>query len=359
MGMEPVAKMKSRIQIVEDELIVASDIKSCLLSLGYFVTCISATGEDAVEHAARHKPNLVLMDIKLKGEMDGISAAGLIREQSRIPVVYLTGNMDVGLLERAKRTEPFGYLVKPFEEHELMSTIETAMYRHRMELRLLESEQRFRRLVENAADAIYVCDRDGDMVDVNVAACDALGYSCQELLGMKVSDINPEMTQERIEELIEQAMDQESPITLSGRHTRGDGATFPIEVRITTFISEGKPLLLALARDVSEHKRLVSELRESIRRVNTLKSIVPLCVLKKNLTSAEEIEEGIRAHHSTVLTSGVCPDCLSAFKRDISTGMKGKKPEGKPYSPSGSEAQDPSHPQPPPRDLSKDSRPSR
>ena len=359
MGRESVAKLKSRIQIVEDELIVASDIKSCLRTLGYEVTCISATGKDAVEHAAHHKPNLVLMDIKLKGKMDGIDAAALIREQCRIPVVYLTANMDVVLLERAKHTEPFGYLVKPFEEHELMSTIETAMHRHRMELLLQESEQRFRRLVENAADAFYVCDSFGKIVDVNEAACDALGYSCQELLSKKVSDINPEMSRERMEELLEQAMSQEGPITLSGRHTREDGTTFPIEVRITTFLSDGKPLLLALARDVSEHERLVNELREAVRKVNTLKSIVPLCVLKKNLTSAEEIEEGIRAHHNTVLTSGVCPECLSAFKRDISTGTKGKKPNEKYYSPSGPDAQDPSHPQLPPRDFSKDSRPSR
>ena len=346
MGRESVAKTKSRIQIVEDELIVASDIKSCLHTLGYEVTCISDTGQDAVEQAARHKPNLVLMDIKLKGGMDGISVAGLIREQSRIPVVFLTANMDAGLLERAKRTEPFGYLIKPFKEHELMSTIETAMHRHQMELRLLESEQRFRRLVENAADAFYVCDMDGNMVDVNAAACDALGYSCQELLSMKVSEINPEMTQERVVALLEQAL-QEGPVTLSGRHARKDSMSFPIEVRITTFLLEGKPLLLALARDVSEHEHLVGELREAIRKVNTLKSIVPLCVLKMNLTGARAIEDGIRAHHDTVMSSGVCPECLNAFK----SALSGKKQGEKVYSPSSPDSQDPSQPQPPPRDF--------
>ncbi len=349
------AEKKSRIQIVEDEMIVASDIKSCLCSMGYEVTCISDTGEDAVEQAARYKPNLVLMDIKLKGGMDGISAAGLIRERCRIPVVYLTANMDMALLERAKRTEPFGYLVKPFEEHELMSTIETAMYRHRMETRLLESEQRFRRLVENAADAFYVCNSEGNLVDVNAAACDALGYSCQELLSMKVSDINPEMTQERIAALLEQTTEQEGPVTLRGRHTGKNSTSFPIEVRITTFISEGRPLLLALARDVSEHERLVSELREAIRKVNTLKSIVPLCVLKKNLTSAGAIEEGIRAHHDTVMNSGVCPECLNAFKRDLShnTGgnRTGKNSGRKAYSSSRSDPQDPSQLQLPSRDF--------
>lgn len=353
----------SRIQIVEDELIVASDIENCLRTLGYEVTCISDSGEDAVERAARDLPHLVLMDIKLKGKMDGIDAAALIREQCKIPVVYLTANTNTDLLERAKRTEPFGYLVKPFEEHELMSTIETAMYHHRMELRLQESEQRFRRLVENAADAFYVCDSTGRLVDVNVAACDALGYTSRELLALRASDINPDMTRECIEGLLEEVTDKKGPITLSGRHTRGDGTTFPIEVRITTFLSDGKPLLLALARDVSEHERMVSELREAIRRVNILKSIVPLCVLKKNLTSAEGIEEGIRAHHNTVLTRGVCPECLSAFKRDVSKGLKGKPPKhlnhpkDKYYRPSGPEASEQA--QSSPRDFSKDSRPSR
>ncbi len=343
---------RSRIQIVEDERIVAVDIESCLNSMGYDVTCISKTGKDAVLCAAKDHPSLVLMDIKLKGKMDGIEAAAIIRRECRIPVVYLTANMDMAVLERAKRTEPFGFLVKPFDNQELMSTIETAIYRHRMEVLLQESEQRFRSLVENAADAFYVCDAAGRVVDANEAACQALGYRPEELLSLRASDFNPEISAERISLLLDQAMAQDGPITLKGRHLRKDGESFPVEVRITSFVSEGKPLLLALARDVSEHERLVSELREAVRKVNSLKSIVPLCVLRQNLSNAEDIQQGIRTHHDTVMSKGVCTECLNAFKEDVG------KAKGT-YLRPGSESQSSSQAQPSPRALPKDSRPSR
>ncbi len=346
---------RSKIQIVEDELIVATDLKDSLSSMGYNVTCIASTGKDAVESARKDHPNLVLMDIRLKGKMDGIEAADIIRKELNIPVVYLTANRDMSMLEKAKRTEPFGFLVKPFDSHELMSTIETAIYRHKMEMRLQESEQRFRSLVENAADAFYVCDEAGRLVDANEAACQALGYKLEELLSLKISDFNLDMNRERISMFLAQTRTQDEPITLKGRHLKQNGESFPIEVRITSFTSEGKPLLLALARDTSEHEGLISELRDAVRRVNTLKSIVPLCVLRKNLSKAEEIEEGIHAHHDAVMNNGVCNECLSAFKNDL---IRSKKP----YLSSSDVSQSPSEqaqPQASPRALPKDSRPSR
>ncbi len=133
-----------QILLAEDELMIAEDIQINLEELGYHVVQIVTSGEEAVASAAKLHPDIVLMDIMLKGEMDGIHAAQLIRSQHNIPVVYLTSYSDKETLERAKITEPFGFILKPFHIDGLQSTIEMALYKHRMEQRLSESEGRMR-----------------------------------------------------------------------------------------------------------------------------------------------------------------------------------------------------------------------
>jgi CheY-like chemotaxis protein len=124
---------KPGIFIVEDESIVANDLKETLMSLGYDVKGIARSGENAVEAIRETRPDLVLMDIHLAGKMDGVEAAGKIHVICNIPVIYLTAYADKPLLERAKLTEPYGYVLKPFDERELHSVIEMALYKHRIE----------------------------------------------------------------------------------------------------------------------------------------------------------------------------------------------------------------------------------
>ncbi|WP_321506552.1 response regulator [uncultured Methanoregula sp.] len=119
--------------IVEDEAIVANDIKETLKSLGYTVPGIAKSGELALEKIPAILPDLILMDIHLAGKMDGIEAAGKINVLYDIPVIYLTAYADKSLLERAKITEPYGYVIKPYDERELHSVIEMAIYKHKIE----------------------------------------------------------------------------------------------------------------------------------------------------------------------------------------------------------------------------------
>ena len=122
-----------RILIVEDEIIVARDLKDTLNRLGYDAYDIASDGREAVAKAEDGRADLVLMDIVLKGEMDGVRSAETIRKKCSIPVVYLTAHGEGETLERAKQTEPFGYILKPFTERELKTNIEIALYRQEME----------------------------------------------------------------------------------------------------------------------------------------------------------------------------------------------------------------------------------
>ena len=133
---------EAKILIVEDENIVALNLQTRLKSLGYQVAGMASTGEDAVKKCGETMPDLVLMDIMLRGEMDGVAAADQIREKYHVPVVYLTAYADDVTLERAKVTEPFGYMLKPFEVKEIRTTIEIALYKHRMDRLLQESNSR-------------------------------------------------------------------------------------------------------------------------------------------------------------------------------------------------------------------------
>lgn len=117
-----------KILVVEDENSVALDIKNRLTKLGYSVTGMASTGESAIKKAEENKPNLVLVDIVLKGEIDGIEAARYIHDNLDIPIVYLTAYADDDLIERAKHTEPYGYILKPFQNKDLRSNIEIALY---------------------------------------------------------------------------------------------------------------------------------------------------------------------------------------------------------------------------------------
>jgi CheY-like chemotaxis protein len=141
---------KGLILIVEDEAIIAIDIKRSLVELGYDVTPVAVSGIDAIQKAEEYEPDLVLMDIVMPGETDGIEAAREIQSKLDIPVVYLTAYADKEIVDRAKTTKPYGYITKPFTERDLYSNIEIALYKHKMNKKLkddLEVEHRLNRLL--------------------------------------------------------------------------------------------------------------------------------------------------------------------------------------------------------------------
>lgn len=124
-----------KILVVEDENVVALEIKKRLKRLGYLVPSVASSGREAINKTEGFLPDLVLMDIRLKGDMDGIETAKEINKRFNIPVIYLTAHSDDETLKRAKQTDPYGYILKPFEEDDLRTTIELALHRSKMEKR--------------------------------------------------------------------------------------------------------------------------------------------------------------------------------------------------------------------------------
>jgi CheY-like chemotaxis protein len=146
--------IKAKIMIVEDECIVADGLRVDLEGMGYEVSAMVSSGEEAIQQAEQDKPDAVLMDIVLRGEINGIDAADKIRTGIAIPVIFLTAHSGQSALERAKVTEPFGYLLKPYHVKELRSTIEITLYKARMEKRLREVRKERERLIDQLQEAL-------------------------------------------------------------------------------------------------------------------------------------------------------------------------------------------------------------
>ncbi len=251
---------QTRILVVEDECIVALDIKERLESLGYDVPTTVAAGEKAIEQAGLLRPDLVLMDIHLQGQMDGIEAADQIRRQFGIPVIYLTANADHRTVERAKFTQPFGYVIKPFEERELHTTIEVALYKHQSEHRLKESEERYRLLAELSPEAIIVQTDDG-IVYGNPAAASLFGARRVEtLLGRAVADFVHPDARENFRARERHLRENQQSDLKAERFVRLDGQVRDVEVVMASVTYGGKPATQILTRDITERRRAEEQL---------------------------------------------------------------------------------------------------
>ncbi|GAB4254467.1 MAG: hypothetical protein Kow0079_10720 [Vicingaceae bacterium] len=160
---------KKRIFVVEDESIVSKDIQQSLKKLGFEIAGAASSGEKAIEKIEETKPDLVLMDIMLKGEMSGIDTAEIVKEKFNIPVIYLTAYADEGTLSKAKVTEPYGYIIKPFKEIDLLTSIEMALYKHGKEVEVIKERDFLYSLVEQKEEGVMFVKSNSRLVKVNTA----------------------------------------------------------------------------------------------------------------------------------------------------------------------------------------------
>lgn len=169
-----------KILIVEDEKIISLDLQRRLEKFGYEVTGLATTGEEAISLAEKRQPDIVLMDIMLAGETDGIDAAKIINRRFQIPVIFLTAYADEKTLERAKEAEPFGYILKPFKEKELYTTIDISLYKHRIDNQLKKQERRLSAILHSIEEGIIATDGSGAIQFMNPVAETITGWSEEE-----------------------------------------------------------------------------------------------------------------------------------------------------------------------------------
>jgi PAS domain S-box-containing protein len=252
-----------RILIVEDEVVVAEDIKQTLEKTGYRVVDIVGRGEEAVEMARRYTPDLVLMDIVLKGKMDGIEAADTIKSELNVPVVYLTAYIDEEKLERAKVTESFGYILKPFDNRELHGNIEMALYKHKMEKELKRERNELQIILDSVPTRIWYKNTENKIIKVNRALSESVGMSPGEMEGKNAHEIFPELAQRY------SAYDQE--VLTSGKPKQNilekfdgvPGETRWVLTNIAPYRDENDKIIgtIAIALDITERKKAEKNLK--------------------------------------------------------------------------------------------------
>ncbi|MBN2201582.1 response regulator [bacterium] len=261
---------ETRILVVEDEVIIAMEIRDRLGKLGYTVTGVAPSGEEAIRKMTETHPDLVLMDIMLEGPMDGVETAERIRAAHDVPVIFLTAYSDSTTLERAKISEPFGYILKPFDERELHTTIEIALYRHQMEQRLRASERWFSTTLKSIGDAVITTDTQRVVTFMNPVAerltewtaADASGKSIEAVFRVvsekgRVPVVNP-VASALQDDAVAGLAEGTILISRNGREIPVDDSAAPIKDekgRIT-----GAVLVF---RDIAEKKKLEKQLRQA------------------------------------------------------------------------------------------------
>ncbi|MCK5148262.1 PAS domain S-box protein [bacterium] len=178
-----------KIMIVEDELIIAHDIKRILINSGYVVSAIASSGELALQQIDKLKPDLVLMDIKLKGDMNGIETAGQAHALYDVPVVYMTANADIETVERAKQAEPYGFIYKPVQPVVLKAVIEMALYKHGAEKQLKQREAWLDATLNSIGDAVISTDIEGLIISMNPVAEKLTGWKQDMSVGRPLTKV--------------------------------------------------------------------------------------------------------------------------------------------------------------------------
>jgi PAS domain S-box-containing protein len=260
-------QIKRRILVVDDEPDILFLVKRTLEKEGYDVLTASS-GRECLEILEDTVPDLILMDIMMEG-MDGIETAQAVRERFHIPVIYLTAYDDDMVLDRAKMTAPYGYLIKPFQQREIYAAIEVALYKHRIEEEIMAEQERFRAVFEHAPSGIALMEADGRFFKVNRALQEILGYTEDELLNMTLVDItHPSDTEKNLRLFREMVGGGRDSYQVLGRCYRKDGRVIWADLRVSA-VRDARgnyQYNFVMVQDVTERKEAEEEMRRGLMR---------------------------------------------------------------------------------------------
>ncbi|MFP4302366.1 MAG: response regulator [Alkalispirochaetaceae bacterium] len=254
-----------RIAVVEDERLVALDIKNHLERFGYVVPRTFTRAEDLLAYIANEPPELVLMDIHLEGELDGITAAERIRRDFDIPVILLTAYADEATIERARTSRPFAYLIKPFNSRELRTSIVISIERHNLERAVRERQLLLNTVVENVGEGIFLCDQSGTVRYVNGIAASMLGVAPEELYDRKLSEVLTFSDGDSVEEAL-RARGYKS--LLGGREEE-----IPVDLRVAEVPEQHKVYVLQDVREHIAHERELLNKEEQLSHARKMEAI--------------------------------------------------------------------------------------
>ena len=244
--------------IVEDESLVAEDLKINLENLDYNIIGILNSGEETLEYLKTHSPDLILMDIKLKGTISGIETAEEILSKYNIPIIFLTAFTDEDLIDKATKAEPYGYILKPFDSNELKISIKIALYKHKMEQKLIASNKRYQDLFDYAPDMYFSLDINCKIVDVNKFALESLGYHKEELLEQFIYSLTHEEDilhlQEKIKKIITEKIKYSE---LTFKIIKKDLSVIDTQIRVNLIMNKNGEVVEVrlICRDITNQKK--------------------------------------------------------------------------------------------------------
>jgi two-component system cell cycle sensor histidine kinase/response regulator CckA len=259
------ARARTSVLIVEDEGIIAENLRELLIDLEYDAFAIAASSEEAVAKASERCPDVVLMDIRIKGKLDGIATAQLLNGHFDVPIIYLTAHADAATIDRAKRTAPYGYLLKPVRALDLRSAIEIARYKHAMERQLRVRERWFSTSMRSIADAVITVDLAGKITFMNPAAESLVALSFAEAQGRSAHEVIRLLDADsrlRDDTPLDRALRERRPIEGPEAILQSAGDSQRIIADSAAPVLDNGELLGAVMvfRDVTEQKRLQKQL---------------------------------------------------------------------------------------------------
>ncbi len=266
-----------RILIVEDEIIIAEGIKNDLEMFGYEVPDVAMSGEQAIQKSLDLKPDLILMDIVLQGSIDGVEAAEEIKEMVDVPVVYLTAYANQKTAERIKMSQPYGYVMKPYQPQELYTAIEMAIHKHEMEQNLRESQSLLSITLNSIGDAVLTLGQEGEVMFINPAAEALIGCAYSDALFQHVDKLIKFVDERTEEELVNPALlalHEGVQIDRDKHHIliNNEGRRFPVKVIGRPILGEGDVIngSVLVLRDTTEERSTRQLLSEFERKYNHL-----------------------------------------------------------------------------------------